>query len=142
MSGRSIQELTLGEKVQVTKTITETDIAFYCAISGNFSPLYVDQAYAEGSRYGARIAPWGVPGGLMAPILGMHLPGLGSLAIESWTRHHEPVYIGDTITCTGELLEKDEARNTVVIGFTMTNQNGAVVMTGGAYMMPPKKRHS
>ncbi|NPV90855.1 MAG: MaoC family dehydratase [Firmicutes bacterium] len=140
MSGRTIQELTLGDKAQVSKTVTEADIAFYSAISGNFSPAYVDQAYAKGTSYGARIAPWGVPGGLMAPILGMHLPGLGSLALESWTRHHQPVYIGDTVTCTGELVEKDEARNVVEIGFTMTNQNGVVVMTGGARMMPPKRR--
>lgn len=140
MAGKTIQELNLGDKVQLTKTVTETDIAFYCAMSGNFSPAYVDKAYAEGTPFGARIAPWGVPGGLMAPILGMHLPGLGSLAIESWTRHHEPVYIGDTVTCTGELIEKDEPKNMVEISFTMTNQDGIVVMTGGAKMMPPKKR--
>lgn len=129
----------MGDKAQFTKTITETDIAFYSAISGDFNPMHVDKVYSGSTRFGERIAHCGVAAGLMAPILGMQLPGLGTLALESWTRHRKPVYAGDTITCIGEVIEKDEARNVVVINFTWTNQNGVVVITGGAKVKPPKK---
>lgn len=139
MISSSIQEISLGDKAQFTKTITETDIAFYCAITGDFNPKHVDKTYAESTSIGRMIAPNGIAAGLMAPILGMYLPGLGTLALESWTFPLKTIFPGDTITCSGEIVEKNEQKNIVVIEFTWTNQNGVVVITGGAKVMPPKR---
>jgi 3-hydroxybutyryl-CoA dehydratase len=139
LDGKTIQEINLGDKAEFTKTILETDITFFCAISGDFNPMHVDQVHAESTRFRGRIAHFGVAGGLMAPILGMQLPGKGTITLEHWTRHYKPVYAGDTITCIGEVVKRDEEKNVVDIDFTWTNQKGQVVIIGGAKVMPPKK---
>ena len=59
--------------------------------------------------------------------------GLGSPGIDE-LRWKKPVYPGDTLTVTGEVLEKTPSRSRPDIGSfrtrtTVTNQNGDVVMT-------------
>lgn len=59
--------------------------------------------------------------------------GLGSPGIDD-LRWKKPVYPGDTLTVSGEIMEKTPSRSRVDIGSfrtqtTVTNQNGDVVMT-------------
>lgn len=59
--------------------------------------------------------------------------GLGSPGIDE-LRWKKPVYPGDTLTVSGEILEKTPSRSRPDIGSfrtktTVTNQNGDVVMT-------------
>jgi acyl dehydratase len=59
--------------------------------------------------------------------------GLGSPGIDE-LRWKKPVYPGDTLTVSGEILEKTPSRSRSDIGSfrtrtTVTNQNGDVVMT-------------
>jgi len=36
----------IGETAEVSKTLTATDLALFSAISGDFDPIHVDEAYA------------------------------------------------------------------------------------------------
>ena len=40
--GRSYEELELGDKDSVSKTITETDVYLFAGISGDFNPMHVN----------------------------------------------------------------------------------------------------
>ena len=58
-----------------------------------------------------------------------HIGGmLGFLATEMHFEYVAPVYVGDTITCTVTVLEKDEARRHVECGVDFTNQTGTQVL--------------
>jgi 3-hydroxybutyryl-CoA dehydratase len=69
----------------------------------------------------------------------MKLPGLGAIAVEISTRFRAPVYIGDTITVTGELVEKIPTKKWVRIALTWQNQKADVVAEGSAIVSPPRK---
>ena len=45
----------IGETAQFSKTVTETDVAMFCAISGDFDPVHVDEEYARQTIFGRRI---------------------------------------------------------------------------------------
>ena len=45
-----------GESSHFSKTISETDITLFSAISGDFDPLHVDEEYAKTTPFGRRIA--------------------------------------------------------------------------------------
>lgn len=76
---------------------------------------------------------------LIAPVLGMKLPGLGTVALEVTTRFRTPTFFGDTVTATGEIVEKLEEKRRVRLKLLWTNQRGETVAEGEALVIPPPK---
>ena len=138
MRSLTIDELSVGDSARFTKTVTETDIAFFAAISGDFNPVHVDAEWARGSLFGGRVAHGPLTLALAAGVLGMELPGVGTIAVTNHIDYRRPVYVGDTITTLAEISERDVERNRVTVALTWTNQGGELVADGYAVVMPPK----
>lgn len=138
MQSLTMEQLSVGDAAQFTKTVSETDVAFFAAISGDFNPVHVDAEWAKTSRFGARVAHGPLTFALAAGVLGMRLPGVGTIAVSNHVEYRRPVYIGDTITTRGEVAELDVERNRARIALTWTNQDGTVVADGWAVVMPPR----
>ena len=138
--GKSMGEIQIGDKASHSKTITETDIYTYAGLGGDFNPLHVNKEYAKNTRFKGIIAHGGVATALLGPVLGMKLPGLGTLFIEATTRFKAPVFPGDTITVTAEATAKDEERNILTLKLTWENQREEVVIEGECKVMPPRKK--
>jgi len=135
--GYTYEELEIGMSASFTKTISETDVYLFAGISGDFNPLHMDEEYAKKGPFGTRVAHGSLAQNLIAPVLGMKLPGLGTMALEVTTRFRAPTYFGDTITATGEIVEKLPDKKWVKLALTWTNQKGEVIGTGSALVMPP-----
>ncbi len=137
--GKSIAELEIGESASQTKTITETDIVLYAGITGDFNPIHINEEYAKQTIFKGRIAHGSLVQGLMAPVIGMKLPGMGSIAYAGESRFKAAVKIGDTITATATVSEKIMDKNIVIMKLEWLNQRGEVVVEGSMKVMPPKK---
>ncbi len=135
--GYSYDELEEGMSDSFTKTITETDVYLFAGISGDFNPMHMDEEFAKMTPMGTRIAHGGLPQCLIAPVLGMKLPGLGTIALEITTRFKAPTYFGDTVTAAAEVVEKLPERRWVRMALTFTNQNNELIAQGSALVMPP-----
>ncbi|WDP84187.1 MAG: OB-fold domain-containing protein [Desulfobacter sp.] len=135
--GYPYDQLEIGMFASFTKTISETDVYLFAGISGDFNPMHLNEEFAKTTPMGTRIAHGALPQCLIAPVLGMKLPGLGTIALEITTRFKAPTYFGDTITATGEVIEKLDERQWVKMGLTFTNQKMEVVATGQALVIPP-----
>lgn len=138
--GKTIQEIQIGDNASFSKTISETDVYNFAGISGDFNPLHLNEEYARITPFKTRIAHAPIATSLIAPILGLKLPGLGTLAVESSTRYLAPVKIGDTITARAEVVSKYEDKNLVTLKVVFTNQNGIAVADGQVTVMPPLER--
>ena len=53
---RSFEQICVGDKGTVSKTITEADVANFAGMTGDFNPLHVNQEYAKSSRFGQQPA--------------------------------------------------------------------------------------
>jgi acyl dehydratase len=137
MDSKTIQDLRLGEFAEASKTVTETDIALFAAVSGDFNPVHMDVEYARTSRFGGRVAHGPLTLALSAGILGMRLPGLGTIALSNEIHYRLPVRIGDTITTRVEVAALDVERNVATMALRWTNQSGDVVADGAATVKPP-----
>ncbi|UOG60342.1 MaoC family dehydratase [Leptospira noguchii] len=135
--GKSYEEIEIGEKASFTKTITETDIYLFAGISGDFNPLHVNEEYAKTTIFGTRIAHGGLAASLLAPVLGMKLPGLGTVALETVTKFRKPVYPGDTVTCAVEVKNKIEKMKMIQMKILWTNQKGETIGKGECKVLPP-----
>lgn len=50
------QSSIIGQSVQFSKTVSESDVYLFAGITGDFSPNHVDENYMRGTQYGQRIA--------------------------------------------------------------------------------------
>jgi len=135
--GKTIKELEIGEKAEFTKTITEADVTIFAGLTGDFNPMHMNEEFAKRTPFGTRIAHGALPIGLIAPVLGMKLPGLGTIVRKMTTRFKLPVRFGDTITAIAEVGEKNLEKNTVLMKLSWVNQEGAEIADGEVVVMPP-----
>jgi len=134
--GRTYEEISVGDRASFTKTISETDVYLYAGISGDFNPVHIDEEYAKTTPFGRRIAHGGLAGSLLAPVLGMKLPGLGTVALEVTQKYRAPVYPGVQVTGKVERLKAVEMK------ILWTNQDGTTVSKGTCTVLPPQRNPS
>ncbi len=140
--GKTIEEIEIGESGSFSKTVTETDITLFAAITGDFNPMHMNEELAKNTMFKTRIAHGGIAASLIAPVLGTILPGLGTVALSQSTRFKAPVFPGDTVTATATVTEKDIEKNKVEMECVWTNQDGTVVAKGESSVMPPRKEYA
>jgi len=138
MKSYTMNELQLGQSASFTKTITESEVKLFAELSGDSNPAHMDEDFAKNTMFKGRIAHGMLCGSLISTVLGMYLPGPGSIYIKQELKFMAPVYFGDTLTATCSVKEKIEEKNRVILDCKVTNQNDVVVIRGEAIIMPPK----
>ena len=133
------QEINLGDTARFSKTISESDVYNIAGVTGDMNPAHIDKEYASKGPFGRRIAHGILPAGLLSTVMGMQLPGPGSIYMNQEYQFLKPVFIGDTITAIVEIIGKDEIKNRVRLRTYCKNQDGEIVIDGKAEVMPPGK---
>lgn len=126
-----------GQQASCSKTITETDFVLFAGISGDFNPIHINSEYAKETRFKKRIAHGLLTSSLLSQLLGVHLPGKGSVYMEQTIHFKSPVFIGDTITATATVQEFIEEKSIIKLLTECHNQKDVLVLTGNAVMMVP-----
>lgn len=134
-SGAVRGDFQLGEQASFAKTVTEADVTTFAGLIGDFNPLHVDAEYARKSRFGRRIAHGMLTGGLISAVLGNKLPGPGSIYLSQQIEFLAPVYIGDTITATVEVIAWQPDKRIITLRTDCCNQDGKQVVTGKAVLL-------
>lgn len=129
----------IGENVQVSKTISETDVYLFAGISGDFNPVHVNKVEAEDSIFGKQIAHGFLVGSLLSNAIGMRLPGPGTIYMEQDMKFKKPVHIGDTVTAKLEVSEiLNEEKHILKLTTQVVNQHGDLVIDGYAVVKAPE----
>ncbi|HAU2960929.1 TPA: MaoC family dehydratase [Salmonella enterica subsp. diarizonae] len=136
----TINDMFIGQKACFEKTITESDVLLFSGISGDINPVHINDVVAKKSIFGRRVAHGVLVSGLTSAVLGMQLPGEGTIYLGQDSKFRRPVYIGDTVKATCEVIELNTEKNIVRLATTTTNQNNEIVIEGIAVVMAPKKR--
>lgn len=128
-------DMKLGMKESITKTITAEDVDMFAKISLDVNPVHLDEEYASKTMFKKRIAHGILTTGLISAVLGTKLPGEGAIYMAQELKFMAPVYIGDTITATVEIIELIAEKNRVVVSTTCRNQEGKEVIVGKATLL-------
>jgi 3-hydroxybutyryl-CoA dehydratase len=130
-----IDEIHVGDVAELAKTVTETDIALFAGVTGDFNPVHIDQVAAERSMFKGRVAHGMLSAGFISAVIGMKLPGTGSIYLSQSLRFTKPVRIGDTVTARVEVLEVLATKRRVRLATSCRNQQGETVVEGEAVVM-------
>jgi 3-hydroxybutyryl-CoA dehydratase len=134
--GKAFDEISVGESAEFSKTITETDIVIYAGLTGDFNPMHMNAEFAKKTHFGERVAHGPISLGLIAPVIGMQLPGPGCILLSISGDFKAPVKIGDTVTARAEVAEKLAEKKTIRLALSFTNQRGEEVISGEAVVSP------
>ncbi len=137
--GKSIHEISIGESVSSKKTITQKDIEMFGEITGDYNPAHFDEEYAKTTMFKKKISHGMLIGSLFSHLLGMKLPGPGSIYMSQTLRFRRPVYFGDTIKAEVTVKEINIEKNRVLFDCIACNQDDEKVIIGEALLMPPIK---
>jgi 3-hydroxybutyryl-CoA dehydratase len=138
MVGKTIDEITVGDSAEFTKTISESDIYLFAGVTGDLNPFHINEEYAKKTYFKGRIAHGMLLAGFISNVVGCNLPGPGAIYVKQELKFLAPARIGDTITAKATVTEVMADKNRVVLQTTCTNQNGDVVLDGQAVVSPRK----
>lgn len=131
MTGKdAFAALPVGKKATVRKTVSESDVYLFAGLTGDLSPNHVDEEYMRKTKYGRRIAHGALIVGLMSQAstkIITDLPGTIVSYGYDRIRFPAPCFLGDTVTVTYEIVERDEAAMKTFARVTATSQRGDVV---------------
>jgi 3-hydroxybutyryl-CoA dehydratase len=132
--------IAIGETAYMSKTVTETDVYLYAGVTADFNPAHINEEYAKNTPFETRIAHGMLSGGFISAVLGMKLPGPGTIYLQQELTFVKPVRIGDTITAEVEVEDRiDKGKFVILVLNTICyNQDGVIVTEGKAKVIPPK----
>lgn len=130
--------LQIGDTASLTKTFTDEDVRAFASISGDKNPVHLDDDYAATTQFKKRIAHGMLTAGLISAILGMQLPGEGTIYLGQTINFRAPVYLGDTITATVTVSKMREGKPIVTLETVCKNQDDVVVLDGEAIVLAPQ----
>lgn len=125
------EELELHQRFQsAPRTVTESDVSVFCALTGDWHPQHSDPEWASRSAFGERIAH-----GMLVLSLAVGLVPFDPERVRALRRvgdavFKRPVRLGEEISLTGEiagLRPVDERAGLVDIGLSIRNGEQALV---------------
>lgn len=125
--------LTVGQTASRTLTLTAAHVQTFAELTGDYNPLHFDEAFAARTKFGRLVVQGGLTTGLLHALVAMDLPGPGTVFLSQNWKFTAPVYIGDTITATAELLSIHASKPVTQLQITVTRQDGEVVLEGEAW---------
>lgn len=136
MAGRYFEDWHVGDKIahEIRRTVTETDNVLFSAMTYNPQPLHIDLEAAKASEFGRILVNGTFTFALMVGVsvsdttLGTLVANLGYDKLVM----PKPVFIGDTLRASSEVVELKDSRSRPKAGIVtfrheMLNQRDEVV---------------
>lgn len=132
------EDLKPGMSESFSKTLGERDVTLFGELSGDMNPVHFDEAYARTTIFKGRIVHGMLYLSFVSTVLGMKMPGPGTIFVSQTTRFKAPVRIGDTVTaiCTVREFPPEKRR---VIFDCVCKVKDTVVMEGEATVIAPAR---
>lgn len=137
--GRTINTITLHEKLHITEQITDRDLLLYLGLTGDNNPLYIQHDYAATTPYKKPVVPAILLNGLLCSVISKYLPGPGAYVLAQQLQFLAPVYHYEIIELTFEVIAIALERNELTIAITIVNEEKVLVAEGEMVVVPPLK---
>jgi len=130
-----------------TRTVTETDVVMFAAMTGDYSELHTSEAFARKTQYGRRVAHGllglAITHGLMWPRTNaLRDIAIAFLGISDW-RFRGPIFLGDTVHVVYRITDMRDSRTypgqaIVTFEVELRNDDGEVLQQGRKVLLVSK----
>jgi acyl dehydratase len=123
----------VGQRAERTLTLTPKHVQTFAELTGDYNPLHFEEAFAARTKFGKLVVQGGLTTGLLHALVAMDMPGPGTVFLSQNWKFTAPVYIGDTITASAEVLSVHASKPVTQLAIRVTRQSGEVVLEGEAW---------
>ncbi len=102
--------LTPGQRASRTMTVTAEHVRLYGEITGDHNPLHFDEGFAARTKFGRLVAQGGITTGILHALVAEDMPGPGTVFLSQDWKFTAPVYIGDRITGSAEVVDVHDTK--------------------------------
>lgn len=122
--------LKIGQTAMRSNTLTQAHVDKYAEITGDRNPLHFDAQFASKTKFGRLVVHGGLTSGVLNALVAEDMPGPGTVFMSMDLKFTAPVYIGDTITATAEVLEVHESKPICTLAVRIARADGETVLSG------------
>ena len=130
MNRYQFEDIYVGLKEEFQVTVTADMLKQFCQMTGDVNPLHTDETFAKEKGYESNVAYGMLTASFLSTLAGMYLPGERSLIHSVESKFTKPVYVGDTLTISGQVTECNEMFSVFTMKTTIVNQKGEKVLRG------------
>ncbi|HEU0221142.1 MAG TPA: MaoC family dehydratase [Paracoccaceae bacterium] len=134
-----IEDIEIGMRRSLAKVITDHDIELFAEVSTDRNPVHLDEAYAQETIFGGRIAHGILTASLISAVIGEQLPGHGTVYLGQTLKFLAPVRPGDRVEASVEVTGIDHARRRVTLDCA-ARVGDTVVLRGEALVLAPSRK--
>lgn len=130
MNYYKIEDLAIGMTEKFSRMVTSEMMQKFLDITGDENPLHVDSEFAMSKGFANRVVYGMLTASLISTLGGCYIPGKYCLIQGVDIRFAKPVFIGDVLTVSGEIIRVDIDLKYCEIKVTIRNQNNEKVLRG------------
>ena len=142
IENRPLGELKLDDSASLTRNFTLDDVQTFALMSGDVNPAHVDAEFAASDPFHAVVAHGMWTAALISNVLGMQLPGPGTVYLGQNLQFRKPVFLGDTVRVTVTVASIDLPARRVTLHCAVVNQRNETVVEGDALVLAPTEKIS
>jgi acyl dehydratase len=118
------------EMSPLSRTVTQEQINAYADASGDHNPIHVDPDFARAVGLPGTIAHGLLDMGILTEAVARWAGGYEQVAAVS-CRFSKPLLPGETVTCSGRVIDVDDSTRTATLELEATSSSGERVLTNG-----------
>jgi acyl dehydratase len=131
MSPLALADIAVGTEIPtLTRTVTQEQVSAYAVAAGDPNPIHTDPELARAFGFPAPIAHGMLNLAILTEAVAAWAGGYDRVAAVS-VRFSKPLIVGDTITCSGRVVDVDAAGGTVSLEVEAVSDRGDRVLTNG-----------
>jgi acyl dehydratase len=127
---KGIDDIPVGLKTRITKTVSESDVYLFAGITGDLDPNHVDEEYARKTSLRHRVAHGALIVGYTSAASTRILQDFDRPMVSAGydrIRFLKPVYFGDTLTIDYEIASIERERERTIAKIEVKNQRDELV---------------
>ena len=126
----TFDQIEIGMTKEFHIDITQKLVDDFAKITGDFSPIHVNDEYAKSTKFGKKIVHGMLLGSLLSRMVGMHLPGKNALYSSQTLEFHNPCFIDDQVTVSSFVIDKSQSTRIIKIESKITNKKNELLVYG------------
>ena len=123
-----IDDLAQGKEFSFKKKISSSDVDMFARLTGDNSPLHMEDRFARKRGFKSRVVHGGLLVGCISQLVGVFFPGENSVIQTLNIKFSHPAYIGDVLKIHSIIDQISESMGTIILKLAITNQNTGQVL--------------
>ena len=126
----TFDEIKIGQSKKFQVIITESMVNDFAKISGDFSPIHMDEEYAKSTTFKKRVVHGMLLAAFLSRIDGMYLPGKHALYFSQNIEFRNPCFIDDRLTIESVVIDKSISTKILKIESKIMNLKNEILLYG------------